>query len=85
MLMLLLVTSLNLFARDAQAPDMALLEFIGDSVPAGDELVDPMDWQAMQGSPMGQDTTQASAGSRQAPQQGHSQLQQRTDKRKSGK
>lgn len=84
LLMLLLSTSLNVYAGDADAPDMALLEFIGDSVPAGDELVDPMEWQTMQASPITQDVRQTSAGSGQAPQHGQSQSQQQADKRKTG-
>jgi len=79
--MLLLSASPNVFAGDADAPDMALLEFIGDSVPAGGELVDPIQWQAMQASPITQDARQTSAGSAQAPQHGQAQSQQQADKR----
>jgi hypothetical protein len=82
LLMTLLATSLNLFASEAGAPDMELLEFIADSVPAGDELVDPMAWQAMQETPLGA-ASQAAANTSDKTSQAI-QSRQQTDKGKTG-
>jgi len=46
--MMMLITSLNLYARDSAAPDMALLEFLGEGVKVDNDIIDPMTWQAMQ-------------------------------------
>ncbi len=46
--MAMLFTSSTLFAQDSNAPDMALLEFLGEGVKVGKEVVDPMTWQAME-------------------------------------
>jgi hypothetical protein len=48
LLMTMLFTSLNIFAQDSDAPDMALLEFLGEGVKVGSDVVDPMTWQAME-------------------------------------
>ena len=44
----MLLTGLNLYAQDSNAPDMALLEFLGEGVKVGNGVVDPLTWQAMQ-------------------------------------
>ena len=46
--MMMLITGLNVYAQDSDAPDMALLEFIGEGVKVDNDIVDPMTWQAMQ-------------------------------------
>ena len=82
LLMISLTTSCSLYAGDAGAPDMALLEFIGESVPVGNELVDPVDLQAMQETPFGQFAGSTATGSDKDAQQ--TQTEQQTGKRKSG-
>lgn len=39
---------MNTYAKASSSPDMALLEFIGEGVKVGNDIVDPMNWQAMQ-------------------------------------
>jgi hypothetical protein len=43
-----LITGMNLYAQNSDAPDMALLEFLGEGVQVGKEVVDPMTWQAIE-------------------------------------
>jgi hypothetical protein len=47
--MMIFLTGLNAYAKDsASPPDMAMLEFIGEGVKVGHDVVDPISWQAMQ-------------------------------------
>ena len=46
--MMMLMSGLNLYAQDSNAPDMALLEFLGEGVKVDKEVVDPLTWQAME-------------------------------------
>jgi hypothetical protein len=45
---MLLTNGLSLYAQDSAAPDMALLEFLGEGVKVEDEVIDPMTWQAIE-------------------------------------
>lgn len=47
-MIVMLLAGLNLYAQESDAPDMALLEFIGESVKVDNQIVDPMTWQAME-------------------------------------
>ena len=46
--MMTLISSMSLYAQDSDAPDMALLEFLGEGVKVEDEVIDPMTWQAIE-------------------------------------
>lgn len=64
--MMTLISSMSLYAQDSEAPDMALLEFLGDGVKVENEVVDPMTWQAMEAmTGTTQDNKQQSANRRQ--------------------
>lgn len=44
----MLISSFNLYARDADAPDVDLLEFLGEGVSVDNHVVDPMTWHDME-------------------------------------
>lgn len=46
--MMMLITGMNLYAQDSAAPDMALLEFIGEGVKVDNDVIDPITWQSME-------------------------------------
>lgn len=48
LVIMMLLTGLNIYAQDSAAPDMSLLEFLGEGVKVDNEVVDPMTWQAME-------------------------------------
>lgn len=48
LLIMIFLTGLNAYAKKSTPPDMALLEFIGEGVKVGKDIVDPLSWQAMQ-------------------------------------
>jgi hypothetical protein len=45
---MMLLSGLNLYAQDSQAPDMSLIEFLGEGVKVENDVVDPLTWQAME-------------------------------------
>ena len=47
-MIMLLIPGLNLYAQDSDAPDMVLLEFIGDGVNADNDVIDPISWRDME-------------------------------------
>jgi hypothetical protein len=47
-MMMLLMFDFNSYAHDGDAPDMALIEFIGEAVNADNEVIDPIELQAME-------------------------------------
>lgn len=48
LVMMALISNMSLYAQDSEAPDMALLEFLGEGVKVEEEVVDPMTWQAIE-------------------------------------
>jgi hypothetical protein len=72
--MMMLISGMNLYAQDSDAPDMALLEFIGEGVKVDNDVVDPISWQSMEdmtGSNQNkqQQSQQTQDGSRQVNRQ----------------
>ena len=47
-MIMMLLSGLNVYAQDSQAPDMSLLEFLGEGVKVDNDVVDPLTWQAME-------------------------------------
>lgn len=48
LVIMMLLSGLNVYAQDSQAPDMSLLEFLGEGVKVDNDVVDPLTWQAME-------------------------------------
>lgn len=70
LIMTMLISSFNLYARDADAPDMGLLEFLGEGVSVDNEVVDPMTWQDIE------NMTGSRQDKAQSPQKTQQQRQQ---------
>lgn len=48
LVIMMLLGGSNLYAQDSQAPDMSLIEFLGEGVKVDNDVVDPLAWQAME-------------------------------------
>ena len=72
LIMMMLISSCNVYARDGDVPDMKLLEFLGEGVSVDNEVVDPMSWRDMENM----------TGSRQDKAQASQQKQKQQESRR---